>query len=119
MRLSGQRSVCVRGRAADMPPMLLRTRRPLKPISLQPWIPSESLIRRIWVDAKGRITRYNLAYINHAIHSGDNGRVIGYDKAHDGHHRHYFGRVEPVAFVSFEDIEARFEQDWTALRKAS
>ena len=77
------------------------------------------LRRQVWVDANGRITRYNLAYINHALHSGDNGRVIGYDNAHDGHHRHYFGRVEPVAFVSFEDIEARFEQDWTALRKAS
>jgi hypothetical protein len=77
------------------------------------------LRREVWVDAKGRVTRYNLAYLNPALHSGDNGRVIGYDNAHDGHHRHFFGRVEPVAFVSFEDTEARFEQDWTALRKTS
>lgn len=75
------------------------------------------LRREIWVDeATGKLTRYNLAYINHNIHAGDNGRVVGYDNAHDGHHRHYFGVVEPIAFVSFEDTEERFEQDWMALK---
>jgi hypothetical protein len=75
------------------------------------------LRREIWIDdATGRVTRYNLAYINHSLHAGDHGRVIGYDNAHDGHHRHYFGKVEPVDFISFDDIEARFEQDWIALR---
>lgn len=75
------------------------------------------LRREIWVDeATGRVCRYNLAYINHALHQGDNGRVIGYDNAHDGHHRHYFGAVEPVEFVTFEDVEERFERDWLALR---
>jgi hypothetical protein len=74
------------------------------------------LRREVWVDeATGRITRYNLAYINHRLYTGDNGRVVGYDNAHDGHHRHYFGVVEAVEFVSFEDVEARFEQDWIAL----
>ena len=75
------------------------------------------LRREIWVDSvTGKITRYNLAYINHNLHAGDNGRVVGYDNAHDGHHRHYFGVVEPVDFVSFEDIEERFEQDWIISR---
>ena len=75
------------------------------------------LRREVWVDSHTRkVTRYNLAYINHNIYSGDNGRVLGYDNAHDGHHRHYFGVVEPVEFVSFEDTEARFEQDWIALK---
>src|SRR6476620_6234542 len=75
------------------------------------------LRREIWVSkVTGQIIRYNLAYINHNLHAHDNGRVIGYDNAHDGHHRHYFGKVEPVNFVSFEDIENRFEQDWIALR---
>lgn len=75
------------------------------------------LRREIWVDSvTGKVTRYNLAYINHKLHAGDNGRVVGYDSAHDGHHRHYFGVVEPVEFVSFEDIEERFEQDWIILR---
>ena len=75
------------------------------------------LRREIWVDKiTGEITRYNLAYINHNIHAGDNGRVIGYDNAHDSHHRHYFGVVEPVEFTSFSDVEACFEQDWIALK---
>ena len=77
------------------------------------------LRREVWVDERGRITRYNLAYINHRLHCGDNGRVVGYDNAHDGHHRHYKEKVEPVDFVSFEDIEERFEQDWIALRNES
>lgn len=75
------------------------------------------LRREIWVDSMtGRVTRYNLAYINHALYAGDNGRVVGYDNAHDGHHRHCFGEVEPVDFVSFEDIEDRFERDWINLK---
>ncbi len=74
-----------------------------------------TLRREVWVDQNGEVTRYNLAYINHNLHTGDNGRVVGYDNAHDWHHRHYFGEMTPVDFVSFEDIEERFENDWTAL----
>ncbi len=75
------------------------------------------LRREVWVDALTRkITRYNLAYINHNIHAGDNGRVVGYDNAHGGHHRHHLGAVEPIEFVSFEDIEERFENDWINLK---
>ena len=75
------------------------------------------LRREIWIsEVTGKVIHYNLAYINHRLHAHDNGRVIGYDNAHDGHHRHYFGKVEPINFVSFEDIENRFEQDWIALR---
>ncbi len=73
------------------------------------------LRREVWVDRHGRVVRYNLAYINHALHTGDNGRVVGYDNAHGYHHRHHLGTVEEVEFVCFEDIEARFEQDWLAI----
>jgi hypothetical protein len=76
------------------------------------------LRREIWIDVVTRkVSRYNLAYINYLICSRDNGRVVGYDNAHDGHHRHVMGRIEPVEFVSFEDIESRFESDWLALRE--
>lgn len=75
------------------------------------------LRREVWVDAQGRVTRYNLAYINHALHSGDHGRVIGYDNQHGYHHRHAFGVVSPVEFTCFEDIEARFEADWLNLTR--
>jgi hypothetical protein len=75
------------------------------------------LRREVWIDvATGRVTRYNLAYINHDLYAGDNGRVVGYDNAHDSHHRHYFGVVEPIEFISFEDVEERFAQDWIALK---
>lgn len=63
------------------------------------------LRREIWVDAQNQVTRYNLAYINHALHAGDNGRVVGYDNQHGYHHRHYFGVVAAVEFTSFDDIE--------------
>lgn len=75
-----------------------------------------TLRREVCADRKGKVTRYNLAYINHNLHAGDNGRVVGYDNAHNYHHRHYFGVVEPIAFVSFEDVEERFERDWIALK---
>lgn len=65
----------------------------------------------VWED-NGIVTRYNLAYINHLIFSGDNGRVIGYDNKH-GHHRHFKGVIEPVTMASFEEIEQCFQQEWT------
>jgi len=77
------------------------------------------LRREVWVDSSGSVTRYNLAYINRELYRGDNGRVVGYDNAHGFHHRHYFGTVEPIDFVSFEDIEDQFARDWTALRSKS
>ena len=75
------------------------------------------LRREVWVDVKGKVVRYNLAYINHDLFQGDNGRVVGYDNAHGVHHRHYKGKVENVPFQSFEEIEERFEADWTVFSR--
>jgi hypothetical protein len=58
------------------------------------------------------VTRYNLAYINHSICQVDNGRVLGYDNAHDYHHRHCMGDVQPVEFSSYEVTVERFQQEW-------
>lgn len=77
------------------------------------------LRREVWVDDRGRVVRYNLAFINHQLFQGDNGRVVGYDNQHGYHHRHYFGTVEAVAFESFAQIEARFEADWLAVRNGN
>jgi len=74
------------------------------------------LRREVWVDESGRVVRYNLAYINHTMCQSDNGRVVGFDNAHGFHHRHFMGEIEPVGFVSFEDIEARFQADWIKYR---
>lgn len=73
------------------------------------------LRREVWVDERGDVTRYNLAFINHSIYAGDNGRVIGYDNGHGYHHRHYQGATEPFEFVSYKDVEERFEQEWLDL----
>ena len=64
------------------------------------------------VQGKTIVTRYNLAYINHAIYSGDNGRVLGFDNAHDYHHRHFMGKVETVEFISYEATLERFQREW-------
>jgi hypothetical protein len=72
-----------------------------------------SLRYEVWQD-NGVVTRYNLAYINHLIYNGDNGRVIGYDNRH-GHHRHFKGVVEQIDIINFEEIELRFEQEWIAV----
>ena len=47
--------------------------------------------------------------------AGHYGRVLGYDNAHGIHHRHRTARVENVDFISFEDIESRFEREWSAI----
>jgi hypothetical protein len=47
----------------------------------------------------------------------DNGRVVGYDNAHGYHHRHLMGHVAPIEFVSYEDVEERFELDYLAMRE--
>lgn len=62
-----------------------------------------------------QVTRYNLAYINHQMFQGDNGRVLGFDNAHGYHHRHFLGRVEAVDYISHEATLARFREEWIEL----
>ena len=38
--------------------------------------------------------------------------MLGFDNAHDYHHRHYMGKVAPVKFVSYEQTLERFEREW-------
>ena len=73
------------------------------------------LRREAWADQEGNITRYNLAYINHRLYPGDNGRVLGFDNRHGHHHRHFMGKAEPIEFVSFEDVENQFDREWSSL----
>ncbi len=71
----------------------------------------------ITTDRKGNLLRYSIAYINHKIFAGDNGRVIGYDNDHGYHHRHYFGKVEPIQFSSHEGVIDKFEQEWREIHE--
>lgn len=63
------------------------------------------------------VTRYNLAYINHSICQVDNGRVLGFDNAHDYHHRHYMGEVQAVEFTSYAATLEKFQQEWVEIIK--
>ena len=65
-----------------------------------------------WENKKGEIVKYSMAYIYHLIFSDDNGRVIGYDNAHDFHHKHYMGEISEVLdFISYHDLVERFEKE--------
>lgn len=63
------------------------------------------------------VTRYNLAYINHSICQVGNGRVLGFDNAHDYHHRHYMGVVAAFEFTSYEATLEKFQQEWLEIVK--
>jgi hypothetical protein len=69
------------------------------------------LREEVWQTADGRVTKYNLAYINHLVCRVDNGRVLGYDNSHDRHHRHFMGKVEPVAFTGYAALARRFQDE--------
>ena len=60
----------------------------------------------------GRLAETGALVAPYQISQRDNGRVLGYDNAHDGHHRHYIGTVEQVDFVSYEDTADRFTAEW-------
>jgi len=65
-----------------------------------------------WENDKGEIVKYSMAYINHLIFPGDNGRVLGYDNTHHFHHKHYLGEISEVNdFTNYVDLVARFEQE--------
>jgi hypothetical protein len=69
------------------------------------------LREEVWQTQDGKVTKYNLAYINHLVCRVDNGRVLGYDNAHYHHHRHFMGQVEPVEFRDYESLAARFQNE--------
>jgi hypothetical protein len=68
-------------------------------------------------DGKTIVTRYNLAYINPLICQKDNGRVLGFDNAHNYHHRHYMGKVAPVEFENYEQTLEQFQEEWQQIVK--
>lgn len=60
----------------------------------------------------GVVVKYNMVYINKSVFAQDNGRVVGYDNAHDFHHRHYLGEIVEIEdFVSYHDQVLRFRDD--------
>ena len=65
-----------------------------------------------WENEKDEIIKYSMAYINHLIFSGDNGRVLGYDNTHDFHHKHYCGEISEVSnFTTYQNLVDRFKKE--------
>lgn len=75
------------------------------------------LRRQVWCDNENNVTRYSLAYINHALHQGDHGRVLGYDNAHGYHHKHYMGKIERINFKNFAELEQCFQEEYEVLHE--
>ena len=66
----------------------------------------------VWENEDGVVIKYSMAYVNHQLCSKDNGRVLGYDNAHDYHHKHYMGEIFPVDdFTNYQDLIDRFEEE--------
>ena len=66
----------------------------------------------VWENEQGEMVKYSMAYINHLIFSGDNGRVLGYDNSNNFHHKHYFGDISEVEnFTSYQELIERFERE--------
>jgi hypothetical protein len=67
--------------------------------------------REVWQTQDGKVTKYNLAYIDHLVCQVDSGRVPGYDNGHGYHHRHLMGNVEAIEFTGYESLAARFREE--------
>jgi hypothetical protein len=74
-----------------------------------------TLREEVWETPDGRVTRYNLAYINRVVCRVDHGRVLGYDNRHGYHHRHFMGRVSRVEFSDYQALAAQFQEEVRAL----
>ncbi len=76
------------------------------------------LREEVWKNGEGEVVRYNLAFINHEMFAGDNGRVLGYDTAHGEAHRHFGGKVEAMGRISYDVVLERFLAEVSELRMA-
>ncbi len=53
-----------------------------------------------------------MVYINIKVCQLDNGCVIGYDNAHNYHHKHYLGDIYEVDdFTDYGELVDRFQQE--------
>ncbi len=71
----------------------------------------------VWKDVKGKVARYNLAFMNFHLFAKDNGRVLGYDTAHSALHRHFAGAVESIEDAPYDVIYDRFIEEVQELKR--
>jgi hypothetical protein len=77
------------------------------------------LIREeVWQDDDGEVARYNLAFINHFLMQGDNGRVLGYDNGPWLSSSALFkGVTGPFDYRNYIAVFDRFVREVRELRK--
>jgi hypothetical protein len=75
------------------------------------------LREEVWVDNKGEVIKYNLAFVLAHLTRVDNGRVLGYDNAHGVHERHCSGKVEVFTYNGFTALTGQFYREVEALRR--
>jgi hypothetical protein len=75
------------------------------------------LREEVWVDERGEVIRYNLAFLLPHLVSVDNGRVLGFDNAHGIHERHDLGEVTPMPYRGYPATAALFYREAEAIRR--
>lgn len=75
------------------------------------------LREEVWVNARGEVVRYNLAFLLPHLLKKDNGRVLGYDNAHGVHERHDQGVVQKARFKDYPSTAARFYREVANIRR--
>jgi len=75
------------------------------------------LREEVWVDSKGEVIQYNLAFLMPHLTRIDHGRILGYDNAHGVHERHFMGEVSPAEFKIYSATAKKFYREVEALRK--
>lgn len=76
------------------------------------------LREEVWVNAREQVVRYYLAFLLPHLSGVDNGRILGYDKAHGMHERHFMGQVQTVEHNEYSATAERFYREVAALRKS-
>ena len=75
------------------------------------------LREEVWVDPDGEVIRYNLAFLLPHRFRLDNGRILGFDNAHDFHERHFMGIATKVSFINYTATARRFFREAESLRR--
>lgn len=76
------------------------------------------LREEVWVNRRGEVARYNLAFLMPHLSRVDNGRVLGFDNAHGVHERHLNGTVSEVAYRGYSAVAKRFYREAQEIRRS-
>jgi hypothetical protein len=76
------------------------------------------LREEVWVNARGGVVKYNLAFLLPHLFRKDNGRVLGYDNAHGVHERHDKGVAQKTRYKDYPSTAARFYREVASIRRS-